>query len=249
MIGAVVAAQSDRSARTGPLVAAPALLAATIAAGLYAALAAWGETRHGMPMLISTLLLSYPAVGVASYLARFPLRDTATGLPQTAMIPEEARLWFSAVALTVGLIIIAAIAIARGVRRSPHGGRLRVAHHGLNRRFAGYGGVRLERQALSVMFERGDRRPRRRDHRARLAVPFHRRQSHHPRYTGRGLIAALLAGGEPAGAILAGLFFAALQTGGFAMQRETSVPRVLTIVLQSIVILFLALRGGTRRAS
>jgi len=68
-----------------------------------------------------------------------------------------------------------------------------------------------------------------------------------PSYTWSGLMAALLANGEPAGAILAGLFFAALQTGGFAMQRETSAPRVLTIVLQSIVILFLALRHGVEK--
>ena len=43
-------------------------------------------------------------------------------------------------------------------------------------------------------------------------------------------LAALLVSGEPVGAIVAALFFAALQTGGFAMQRETSVPRVLTLV-------------------
>ena len=68
-----------------------------------------------------------------------------------------------------------------------------------------------------------------------------------PAYTWSGLMAALLANGEPIGAILAGMFFAALQTGGFAMQRETSVPRVLTIVLQSIIILFLAVRHGMQR--
>ncbi len=68
-----------------------------------------------------------------------------------------------------------------------------------------------------------------------------------PAYTWSGLMAALLAGGEPIGAICAGLFFAALQTGGFAMQRETSVLRVLTMVLQSIVILFLAMRRGLGR--
>ena len=76
----------------GPLVAIAALGAAAVAAGLYAALAAWGETRHGVPMLISSLLLCYPAVGVASYIVRFPLRDATTGLPQTALVPEGARL-------------------------------------------------------------------------------------------------------------------------------------------------------------
>ena len=68
------------------------LALAGLGGGLYAALAAWGEVRHGVPMLISSLLLSYPAIGVASYLARFPLRDVSTGLPQTMMIPPDARL-------------------------------------------------------------------------------------------------------------------------------------------------------------
>ena len=61
-----------------------------LAAGLYASLAAWGETRHGIPMLISSLLLSYPAIGVASYIVGFPLRDTRPASPQTVMIPTSA---------------------------------------------------------------------------------------------------------------------------------------------------------------
>jgi ABC-type uncharacterized transport system permease subunit len=68
-----------------------------------------------------------------------------------------------------------------------------------------------------------------------------------PGYTWSGLMAALLAGGDPIGAIGAGVFFAALQTGGFAMQRETSIPRVLTMVLQAIIILFLAIRHAFGR--
>src|SRR5262249_35109951 len=59
-----------------------AVLAAMAASGAYAALAAWGEVRFGVPLLISTLLLSYPAKGVTSYLARFPLRDPSTGMPE-----------------------------------------------------------------------------------------------------------------------------------------------------------------------
>ena len=72
----------------GALVSIAALGAAALGAGLYAMLAAWGETRHGIPMLISSLLLSYPAVGITSYLARFPFRDVATGLPQTPNDPR-----------------------------------------------------------------------------------------------------------------------------------------------------------------
>jgi simple sugar transport system permease protein len=122
---------------------------------------------------------------------------------------------------------------------------------GHNARFAGYGGVALARQALGAMFASG-------------AVAglvgaiivlggqfrFIDDALLSPAYTWSGLMAALLAQGEPVAAISAGLFFAALQSGGFAMQRETSVPRVLTLVLQAVVILFLAVRGGLgRRAS
>ena len=232
----------------GPLVATAALVGAAVAAGLYAALAAWGETRHGVPMLISSLLLSYPAVGIASYVVRFPLRDTTTGLPQTAMIPEGARLMPISGVLNAGILIIAAIAVLVLFvdRRTVAGYELRM--RGTNLRFAGYGGVRLDRQAMRVMVVSGAI--------AGLVGAIIVLGSQFrfiddvlltPSYTWSGLMAALLANGEPAGAILAGLFFAALQTGGFAMQRETSVPRVLTMVLQSIVILFLAVRHGVEK--
>jgi ABC-type uncharacterized transport system permease subunit len=232
----------------GAFVSAGALAAAALGAGLYAALAAWGETRHGIPMLISSLLLSYPAVGVTSYLARFPFRDLTTGLPQTATVPAEARLYTLSGALNAGSLLIAAMAVAVIFvdRRTVVGYELRM--RGKNLRFAGYGGVRLERQAMRTMFVSGAI--------AGLvgAIVVLGSQFRFidgalltPAYTWSGLMAALLVSGEPTGAILAGLFFAALQTGGFAMQRETSVPRVLTLVLQAIVILFLAMRQGVGR--
>jgi general nucleoside transport system permease protein len=234
----------------GPLALILALIAAALAGGLYAALAALGETRLRIPMLISSLLLSYPAVGVASYLARFPFRDVSTGLPQTALVPEAARLPILVAPANAGLLIIAALAALFVLidRRSVAGYELRM--RGLNARFAGYGGVALERQALGAMFASGAI--------AGLvgAIVVLGEQFRYidgavltPSYTWSGLMAALLAGGEPVGAIAAGLFFAALQTGGFAMQRETSVPRVLTLVLQAIVILFLAVRGGLGRGA
>jgi general nucleoside transport system permease protein len=228
--------------------AAVGLALAGLGGGLYAALAAWGEVRHGVPMLISSLLLSYPAIGVTSYLARFPLRDVSTGLPQTLMIPPDARLYVLSGALNVGSLLIAAIALAVVFvdRRTSAGYELRM--RGKNPRFAGYGGVRLGWQAVRAMFASGAI--------AGLVGAIIVLGSQFrfidgalvtPAYTWSGLMAALLVSGEPVGAIVAALFFAALQTGGFAMQRETSVPRVLTLVLQAIVILFLAMRRGLGR--
>ena len=225
-----------------------AILAAVLAAGLYAALAAWGEVRHGVPLLISSLLLSYPATGLASYLSGFPLRDRSSGLPQTVMIPPDARLPPLGDVLNVGAFAILAVAIAAVVfdRRSVAGYELRL--RGLNPRFARYGGIALGRQAVATMFASGGIAGLTG---ATIVLGSQFRFTDGalvtPNYTWSGLMAALLAGGEPVGTIGAALFFAALQTGGFAMQRETAVPRVLTMVLQALVILFLAARHGLRR--
>ena len=232
----------------GPVAAVAAVLAAMLASGLYASLAAWGEVRSGVPLLISSLLLSYPAVGVASYLVGFPLRDATTGLAQTVMIPASARLPAIVGPLNVGLILIAiaAAALVFYDRRTVGGYELRM--RGLNPRFAAYGGVALNAQTMRVMFASGSI--------AGLVgativlgsqYRFQDGALITPAYTWSGLMAALLAGGEPLGAIGAGLFFAILQNGGFAMQRETAIPRVLTMALQAIIILFLAMRHGTGR--
>jgi general nucleoside transport system permease protein len=232
----------------GSVAAALAIVGAMLASGLYASLAALGETRLGVPMLISSLLLSYPAVGLTSYVVGFPLRDTTTGLAQTVMIPTAARLATILGPLNVGLILIAAVAamVVFYDRRAVAGYELRM--RGLNARFAGYGGVRLASQTVRVMFASGAI--------AGLVgaiivlgsqFRFQDGALTSPNYTWSGLMAALLAGGEPLGAIGAGVFFAALQTGGFAMQRETSIPRVLIMVLQAVIILFLAIRHGVGR--
>ena len=252
VIGGLVAALAPLylPALAPGVAAAVAIVAAMVASGLYASLAAWGETRLGVPMLISSLLLSYPAVGLTSYVVGFPLRDTTTGLAQTVMIPRAARLATILGPPNIGLILMAAVAVLAVFydRKTVGGYELRM--RGLNARFAGYGGVRLASQTVRVMFASG-------------AVAglvgaiivlgsqfrFHDGALIAPGYTWSGLMAALLAGGEPLGAIGAGVFFAALQTGGFAMQRETSIPRVLTMVLQAVIILFLAIRHGVDRRS
>jgi ABC-type uncharacterized transport system permease subunit len=252
VIGGLVAALAPLylPALAPGIAAAVAIVAAMVASGLYASLAAWGETRLGVPMLISSLLLSYPAVGLTSYVVGFPLRDTTTGLAQTIMIPRAARLATIFGPLNIGLILMAAVALLAVFydRRTVGGYELRM--RGLNARFAGYGGVRLASQTVRVMFASGAI--------AGLVgaiivlgsqFRFHDGALIAPGYTWSGLMAALLAGGEPVGAIGAGVFFAALQTGGFAMQRETSIPRVLTMVLQAVIILFLAIRHGVTRRS
>jgi ABC-type uncharacterized transport system permease subunit len=224
-----------------------ALVAGMLAGAAYAALAAAGEIYAGVPLLLSTWLLTYPAKGLCGYLVRAPLRDPLTAWPSTARIPVGVRLGhlIPGTPINQGLLLVGVVAIAVIFidRRTPAGFELRL--RGLNERFARYGGVALERQTLGVMLASGAI--------AGLvgAIMVLGSQFRYtdgaltaPQYSWSGTLAALLAGGEPMGALVAAVLFAALQTGGFAMERSVEIPRVLTMVLQSVIILFLAMRGA-----
>jgi ABC-type uncharacterized transport system permease subunit len=226
-----------------------ALLAGVVAGAAYAALAALCENRFGVPLLISTLLLSYPAMSLASYLVRFPLKDQGSSLPQSAQLPPGARLAeLGGSGVTAGVFLVLAVVVAYAVvdARTPAGFESRVT--GWSPRFAAYAGI--DRPGLTVRllaFSGGT---------AGLvgaiaAVGFPFRFIDGalitPQYTWIGLLAALLARANPLGTLLAAVFFAALTSGGFAMERATQVPRELTAVLQAVLILFLAATSGVVR--
>ena len=75
-----------------PLSLVVALAAGALAGGLLGAIPAVLENRLGVPLLVSSLLISYPVVAFASYLVRFPLRDPGTGLPQSRVFGEAFRM-------------------------------------------------------------------------------------------------------------------------------------------------------------
>jgi simple sugar transport system permease protein len=217
-----------------------AMVAAILAGGAYAALAAVCENRFGVPLLISTLLLSYPAMSLAGYLVRFPLKDAGSSLPQTAQLPPGARL-----PDLVGLGIVLAVVVAYAVidARTPVGFETRVT--GWNPRFAEYAGIDRPKLTLGLLACSGATAGLTG---AIVAMDFPHRFIDGalitPQYTWIGLLAALLARANPIGTLAAAVFFAALTSGGFAMERATQVPRELTAILQAVLILFLAATSG-----
>jgi simple sugar transport system permease protein len=236
-----------------PLSLVVSLAAGALAGGLVAAVPAVLENRLGVPLLISSLLLSYPVVGVASYLVRFPLRDPSTGLPQTHRLPDAYRLPDLGAVGVSALVVLALVAVVVAVDRgTPAGFEIRLT--GLNRRFTTYGGLDVPRLVTRVMVAGGAI--------AGLvggmvvaAFPYRYVDGALtvPGYTWTGLLAALLARAHPLGTAVAGLLFAALEIGGFGMERTTEVPRELSSVLQAVVIILLAAglaltaRRGRRR--
>ncbi|MDR3573605.1 MAG: ABC transporter permease [Anaerolineaceae bacterium] len=223
------------------------LLCAILTGGLYAALAAFLEFQFSVPLLISTLILNYPADYLASYLVTTPFRDVPSGMNESLMVPQGVRLSIlvpnsqlnSGIFIILALIGIAAFVIYRTVP----GYNLRMA--GLNRRFAIYGGVNTKKLGYWSMFASGAVAGL---VGALLVLGVLYRYIDgamtSPLYAWVGVMAALLSGSDPFGVMIAGFVFSAIQTGGYGMERDTNIPRELSLVLQALIIMFIAVRAN-----
>lgn len=226
-----------------------AVLAAVGAGAAYAGLATWFELRFGVPLLIGTLLMNYPAVFAASYLVSGPAGEAIGGVSQTALVPETARLGelVPGTRLNVGaLVVLALVAVAGFAFRGTWLG-YEARMTGLNARFARYGGVAVRGLGARVMLASGAM--------AGLVGAVQVLGVHYrfidgsltgPLYAWVGLMAALLADSNPVGVLLAGLFFSALHTGGLEVERSTDLARELALVLQALIIMLVACRGAFR---
>lgn len=232
-----------------PLRLVLAILAAMLTGGLLAVLPTWAQFRFNVPLLISSLLLNYPARFLASYIVVNHVRDIPSGMPQTHLVPEAMRFpslmrgsqLHAGIFITLLAVLVAAFIIQRAVA----GYELRMT--GINPVFARYGGVRLRRMGYSVMLASGAI--------AGLVGAIEVLGVNYryiddaltsPQYAWVGLMAALLSGSSPLGVLITGLFFSAIVTGGFGMERDTEVPRELSRILQAVIILLVAARGSFR---
>jgi len=223
------------------------LLSAAVVGGLYAALAMALEFRFNLPLFISTLILNYPAKYLASYLVSMPFRDVPTGMNQSLMVPEGVRLAVlvpnSQFNTGVFLVIFLVIASALVFYRTVPGYNLRMA--GLNRRFAIYGGIDIKKLSYQAMFASGAVAGL---VGAILVLGVYYRFIDNaltsPMYAFLGVMTAILAGANPFGIAFAGVIFSAIQTGGNGMERSTNIPRELSLILQALIIMFIAVRAS-----
>jgi general nucleoside transport system permease protein len=231
------------------------LLVGALAGAAWAALAAFGQVGLQLPILITSLLLNYPARALTGYLVRFRFADPTVTSSSTVPVPPAGQIpklplfgGVSVIALAVlGLVVLVAVVNRRTVPG------YETSMTGVNSRFSRYGGVSVPRQTVSVMLASGA-----------IAgftgtylvtgeiMRFLDGDLVASGFAWTGLLVTLLARHRPAAILLAGLFFAVLQSGGLAMQRTTEVPWQLAQVIQAVVIVALVSRfafelGGRRR--
>jgi simple sugar transport system permease protein len=207
-----------------------------------AALSRWANA----PLLVISLLLSYPALGFAAYLTAFPLRDQATSLLASKQLPSAARLpmlWpGSTVSFGLALVLIAAAAVIWW-SRTPHGFEARMTRQ--NASFTRYMGINLPQQASQLMFASGAV--------AGLvgamlvmSSPFRYVDGAltRPLYTWMAFTIVLLVRAKPLAAFLGALFLAALRTGGANVERIFQVPQSITELMTGLILLGLAAVAG-----
>jgi len=247
---AAVAWLGTRSGALPAWLAIPLVLAAAALGGaLWAAIAGLLKTARHVDEVISTIMLNFIALGLVGYLVHGPLMEAAGNYPQTDAVAAAVRLprLVTGYRVHAGLLVaVAAAAFAYLLLfRTVPGYAMRAA--GLNPVAARLAGLRITRALLGALAISGAL--------AGLAggievsaVTFRLYDQFSPGYGFTAIAVALLGRLHPAGVIVAAVFFAALDTGSTAMQRNAGVSSVLVSVIQATVIFsLLAVEQGPWR--
>lgn len=220
-----------------------AIAAALIFAGLYGGFVGFLKSRTGAHEVIVTIMLNY----VASYFLLWLLSTTAFLRPgrKDPLAPEvqqNARLphlFGSEFRANLGFIValLAAGAVWWLLNRSTWGFRFRAV--GANAAASRTAGISVARATTTVMFVAGAL--------AGLGGAVQILGSEYAMTSGVGgsfgfdaITVALLGRGTPIGTVFAALLFGALRAGGLTMQASTDTPLELVLVIQALVVLFIA---------
>lgn len=231
-----------------------AIFAAMIAGGVWGAIPGVLKARFGSHEVINTIMLNFIAIGLVSYLTQTFYKAVGDPIMQTTPIAEQAHIpRFSGLLAPLGvsfpqriplnisflLALLAAALVWVFLWRTKWGYEIRAV--GSSPSAAEYGGISVQRQIVLAMALSGAL--------AGLVgvneVLGYRHRYYHdfsPGYGFTGIAVALLGRNHPAGVILAAIVFGALIRGGLFVDIFTDkVSKDLVLVLQAIIILFVAM--------
>ncbi len=225
--------------RGGPIAIVVALIAGACGGALWAGIAAVLRRRFGVLEVISTIMLNFVALNLVAYLVRGPLQEPTHAYPQSSPLPDALHLPRipGMGPLHVGILVAVAVLIGTGwlLRYSAAGFRIiAVGENASAARSAGL--IDVERVTSRVFVASGAI--------AGLAgalqvlgVTFALYEDLSPGYGYTAIAVALLAGLDAWMVIPSAVLFAALESGGSAMQRDANVPSTLVAVVEAVLIL------------
>ncbi len=232
-----------------PVIAIPvALLAAMLVGGLYALIPGLLKVKWKVNEVIVTVMLNSAAVYFCSYLVNGPLKTQEYGIVAGTTSIDPSFRFFKLIPLSdLSASIFYAAVIAFLVwfimQRTSAGFEMKLT--GENQRFAFFTGLKTDRITLLCMLASGA---------ICGVVGMFEVYSIQGRFVETlskdfyfdGMLVAMIMRYQPAGIVAMSVFFAALKVGGSAMELNTGVSSELILVIQSIIIFFMAAESGIR---
>ncbi len=250
-LGAMAAAVIGAKLAGAPiwLIVTLSLLAALTAGALYALLPALLKVKWKVDEVITTIMLNSAAIYFCSFLANGPLktaeRGIATGtdsIAAGAAFPALIRL--SNLNSGIYYVAIATFLIWYLMTRSSVGFEMKLT--GENDRFARYGGIKASQLMIWGMILSG----------ALCGLVgmlevfgLHKRflTTVSNEFYFDGMLVAMIMRYNPFGIVLMSFFFAILSIGSKSMELTAGVSSELILIVQSVIIFFMAAEGGIRQ--
>jgi simple sugar transport system permease protein len=216
-----------------------ALLAGTMAGGMWSILPAFFRRRWGVFEVLSTLMMNFIAAYLISYLVRGPLQEPTRVYPQSATVPDALHLpiVIAGTRLHAGLLLALGCVVAAWLWLSRREGGFKARVTGSNPIAASSAG-RIDTGAVTFRaFVGGASLCGLAGAVEVLGVTFALYENLSPGYGFTAIAVALLAGLHPLAVVPSAVLFAALDAGASAMQREAGVPSVTVWIIQALLIL------------
>ncbi len=224
----------------------PLTLLFGIAAGmLWGSVAGFLKAKRGVHEVIITIMMNYIALYLTHYLVIGPLMAPGF-LPVTRAIAETAKLprllaWISPnLRVNAGLILalLAALFVFWLLWKTTVGYEIRAV--GFNQNAAKYGGISVSKNIVLAMVLAGGL--------SGMAGAVQVMGIQYKfvdifTFTGYGfdgIAVALMGNNHPAGVVLGSLLFGTLSTGASRMQLTADVPKQIIVILQAVIIFFVA---------
>jgi simple sugar transport system permease protein len=222
-----------------------ALVAGVAAGAIWAGIAGVLKARTGAHEVIVTIMLNYVAYYLVYYMLRTPglLQAPGSSNPTTAPMKDTAvlpDLFGSAYNLHFGFILslIAVVLVWWILERSSLGFRFRAV--GLNPNAARVAGINVKSMYVYAMLLSGALIGLAGVDQVLGTVTTGFSSGIDAGIGFDAITVALLGRSTPVGVLVAGILFGAFKAGGFAMQAANGVPIDIVLVVQSLIVLFIA---------
>lgn len=211
---------------------------AAVAGAVWAGIPAWLRAKWDVNEIITSLLLTFVALEIQSYLLRGPMQGGTGNFPQSARFSDAATIPELYSGVHAGLLVAVAMVVVTYVMMTRTRLGFEITFVGSNHEAAQQAGMSRYKVYLLVFVVGGAFAAM--GGISEIAGAQGRyRAAFEPGYGFTAIPIALLGRNSAIKVLLAGLFFAVLFVGGSSMEVAFGVPAALVEIIQALVILFL----------